>query len=527
MIFVANYIYNHFSKNLMKMGYALITALLLGSCASTQKYNSNNNKLSEPQYQQLIQLIKKQKGINEELPQQITERTESLDQKISEENTDLISPTNIHDFLRQNYGEETMAQLSVSPRYEEILTSLEAVSNYQEVIPLLYEDLSLQLERVYYGGMKDKKPSTAERLAFLSLIPKIQNNTKFVELIKKLSSLEVNLEFTESQSFLIPDAFYRIDDWQSQKNARKPEIHFSGESFIDLFLIRPDLQEFLNNPVSLDEQLEKWIQRKHNTLSLGGGFLDGSESEFNYKNLDFLQKAQQYCVMFSLNWGDLRESITQLITFDLSKNYTEEGGFVYAGEDGLLHLRHVESAAKEILPEQNPFPERLIGLTEDYLAPGEVFVLTGGMTRALTTEQAVRLTQDQINAITKRVAEVKNSEQNHHYHIYHDRLKFKNDITGLFHIHTVQVKEQGDAGPSSFVFVNPIGSDGGYRVGESDLTTALQILEYNGKHALNLVFTSVNETTFDVNLYYASGKEGSHVNYNTVNVSLGEYEKTH
>ncbi|MBI4918852.1 hypothetical protein HY837_02915 [archaeon] len=537
----------------MKRGYALITALLLGSCASTPTHVQNNCKISDEKYQQLVQLIKKQKGINQEPIEQRIEQVETQTQNNSEEKpqtpnfkpqttyqspppinqepqtqNQITQPNNLSDFLRQNYGEETLKQLYSSSKSNEIIGGLESISNYQEILPLLYEDLSLQIERTYYGGMKDKKPSAAERLTFLSLLPQVQNNFQFAGLLKKLSGLGVNLEFTESQAFLIPDAFFRIDDWQNQPNARKPEIHFSSENFIRLLLLRPDLQGFLSSPESLDQQLEKWARvKKHMLQSLDGGFVDGSESEFNYRNLDFLQKAQQYCIMFSLNWGNLREEITQLIDLDLSKNYTEEGGVVYVGEDGQLHLRHIESFAKEILPEQNPQPERLAGLAEDYLAPGEVFVLTGGLTRKLLPEQAARLTQEQVRSITERVAEVKNDAQNHAYSIYSSKLKFQNELIGSFHIHAIQVKEHGNAGPSGFVFQNPINPKNGcLTVGESDLEAAINLLDFNGKHALNLVFTSIDENTFDVNLYYASGKEGSHINNNTVNVSLGLYERT-
>ena len=546
----------------------LATSLTLGSCTAAPHKNHNATYLSREKYETLIKIIMAQKGIKTEesiqqennfeehqkiigLEQEVQniEETEQNNSPLKQpefstqkntfydfegkpypeeptnysrgSQTNSITPAvntnNIVRFIQNTFGEETLNDLSSSLRYEEILNSLETIPNYEQVIPLLYRGLELQVNDSYFGNLKNDVPSNADKLIALSLIQSI-NNPKFVELIINLNKQGVVFDITAQNANLIPDLFYRIDDWKKFQDSNKPEIDFSAQPFLELLLNRPDLHIFFENPNLLNEQLNELLSKKtHYILQLGGNFQDGNESWQNYEQLDFLQKLQLHELILSMNWFGMNREATNLINNDLELDYTEIGGSVQIFNNQ-LQLRPVESVNQRAYPEYTAIPMRIAGLSED-LDVEQVNEITG-INRWLTTEDIPYLTNEQINKLLIKVAEEQNKRRNKSYTPTTFYLKNTEQDIGSFHIHALEQNTAQYAGPSGWFPNSAISSDGSLQVG-GDLACAIQQLSVNGRHSLNLLITSIDENTFDINLYYAAGANGR-----PVNVSVGGFNKT-
>ncbi|MBI5065699.1 hypothetical protein HZA97_05680 [Candidatus Woesearchaeota archaeon] len=537
----------------MKGGYlALVTALVLSSCTSTPK--QDNCRLSNQKYQQLVQIIKKQKRIknNEEttptalenkveLPvnNQSTTPVNSENQKqeqteeVYENDTYLELPTNysraqteqaqeiknasnLFEFLRLNYGADVMNSLSITKKYEEVMDGLETIPNYQQIIPILLQGLDLQINDSYQGQARNKMPGLEEKLTAISLMTSLHNNSKLAELIKKLHENKVNFDVSYYYANIIPDLFLRIEDWENG-TWDKPLVEFSAQKFLENILTRQDILDFIDHPESLDTELEQWLSRNTHYIQSFGAFSDGQESWENYKNLDLVQKLQLYNLIFDLNWGSLREEATKLIDIDFMLDYTEVGGNLVVLEDG-LHLIQTESAHQRKYSEQNPVPMRIAGFTEELTEEQRMQIY--GKSTWLTTNDISQLSQEQINKILKTAAEEQNKINNCSYIPENLYSKNKNSEIGMFHLHAQEINTSYGAGPSGWFPNSAVGKDGSLQVG-GDLGVAIQQLDVNGRHSMNLLITSIDENTFDVNLYYAAGNNGR-----PVNVSVGAYKRT-
>lgn len=470
----------------MKKSYIpLLTSLLLGSCTVTSKYNPNNYRIPAPVYQKLVELLEKKHGLqpnedrSEERAQQVQEIESSqsqLEEKTNESlrtfynsqsNTEELQTVqhsaNIVDFLINNYGEETIRELIASLKYEEIIEGLEKIPKYQQVIPLLYKDLELQINNNWFRKVgENNKFSTSLKLVFLSLLTKLQDNPNLSNLIIDLSKKGVHFNFTDYEYYPLIKVFSKIEEWKAMEywksfSVKKPQIHFSGEPFLELILERQDLLEFVENPQILDEELEQYLSSKDHYISQPEeGLIDVYEHWQNYTNLDLLQKLQLREVILALDLGKMRDQVTELIDLDLKNNNSEEGGLVKVSDYRLV-LERVPASGK--------------GTNLNYAIPSNKF-------------------------------------------------NFNGSTIGMFHLHALTVDTSRYAGPSNW-FPEKLFSPDGHLQMIGDLASAMLVESYNGKHALNLVITSINENTFDVNLYYAVD-----VNGRPVNVSVGAFKRT-
>ncbi len=517
----------------MKGGSTLLALVLaLTGCTTTQRVP--NQRLSDEKYEIIVDLIKKQKArapfkvVSETTLEVIAadagessnlERAEEQqleEPKLNQTNThQIIYSDSIYDFLRLNYGQHTVDALSLSNKYADVMTNLASIPNFQETIPALMDNLKKQVDRSYRGRLREEMPSYDAELALLSLIPSIQHNSELTDLVLNLQSKGVYLDITPAKessqpNHTLPNVFLRVKDWQ-KSIGEKQVLEFSAQKFLEKVSSRYDLKDFVDAPEKLDSQLKEWLsEKKHHIQSSGSFFEDGHESWQNYKNLDLIQKLELYILMDELNKDHLRKESFELRDTDLMLEYTEVGGEINLLENS-LHFSQKESTAQKFYPEENVPLMRIAGLTQDLDEIQRVQIY--GSSEWLNEEQASQLNEEQKNLILEKYAENRNARLN---------ISYSSDYSegiGAFHLHSEIMRSSQVAGPSGWLTEIPFSYDGSLRIG-GDLAAAALNLDYKGKHFMNVVITSIDEDKIDVNLYYASCKDGK-----PVNVSVGEFRK--